>query len=203
MKHLYKLAILLVLGASVSAGGQVSNGATEGTFMLPFPIPDTLLGRVLEKNRSLQAARELYEVKVLDSRTGNAPPNPEVEFGYLFGNSQEVGDRIDFSVNQQFDFPTAYIHKSRERDLKTSQAELQYTLARQDILLQAIQLWIERIYLNQQVNLLAGRLELSEKMVENFRAMMAMAMPPRDIVLIVSPKILSVIIESSSDIGMR
>ena len=172
MKNLYKLTLLLLVGALLPISGQMSLGAGEEAYLFSFPSPDSLLNKVLVNNRSLKAARELYEVNILSARTGITPPDPQVEISYLVGTPSEIGNRTDFSVSQQFDFPTAYIHMSRARDLKQEKAELQYTLARQDILLQAMQLWLERIYLNQQESILFGRLTLSEKIVNHYREMM-------------------------------
>jgi cobalt-zinc-cadmium efflux system outer membrane protein len=118
---------------------------------------DTLMKLVLEENRELKVARESYQVSILKAGTGNTPPDPEVEFAYLYGKPSEVGNRIDFGVTQQLDFPTTYIHRSKVKNIKISRAELEYVLIRQEILLKARQLWIEQIHLNQLSKLLSER----------------------------------------------
>jgi len=128
---------------------------------------------VLENNPTLRAARESYQLSLLEAGTGNTPPNPEVEFGYLFGNPSELGNRIDFSVNQQIDFPTTYIHRSRARKIRNSKAELEYILARQEVLLLARQLMIERIYLNNQQGLLEERLSQANLIHTDFQQKVA------------------------------
>jgi len=128
---------------------------------------------VLENNPTLRAARESYQLSLLEAGTGNTPQNPEVEFGYLFGNPGEIGNRVDFSVNQQIDFPTTYIHRSRARNIRNSKAELEYLLARQEVLLLARQLMIERIYLNNQQMLLEERLSQAQSINEGFRQKVA------------------------------
>ncbi|MCK5135258.1 MAG: TolC family protein [Bacteroidales bacterium] len=160
ISSMYKITIALLFGAIVSSGAQAPQN---------FPGSDSLMKTVLEHNKSLLAARELYQVAIMDAGTGNTPPDPQVEFGYLFGNPSVTENRIDFSVSQQIDFPTAYVHMSRLRQVKTVKAELMYTVTRQEILLMARQLWIERIYLNKQEQLLSGRLRNSEKMVDHYR----------------------------------
>jgi outer membrane protein TolC len=80
-----------------------------------------------------------------------------------------MGNRIDFSVSQQVDFPTAYIHKSRIRKIKVAQAELTYALVRQETLLRAQQLWIERLHLNQQERLLRTRIYQAEVIKDHFQ----------------------------------
>ena len=123
---------------------------------------------VLENNPTLRAAREAYQMELLRAGTGNTPPNPEVEFGYLFVNPGEIGNRIDFRVSQQVDFPTTYVHRSRLRKIRSSQAELEYLLSRQEVLLMARQLMIEGIYLNSQEVLLETRLVQARKTHEGF-----------------------------------
>lgn len=124
---------------------------------------------VLENNPTLRAARESYQVDLLRAGTGNTPPNPEVEFAYLFGNPSELGNRIDFSVSQELDFPTTYVHRSRARKIRDSQAELEYLLTRQEVLLLARQLMIEGIYLNSQEILLDKRLAQARTIHEGFQ----------------------------------
>jgi len=137
-----------------------------------YSTPDSLLKIVLEHNKTLKAARESYRVSILEAGTGNTPPDPEVEFGYLYGNPMEMGNRVDFRVSQEVDFPTAYLQKSRIRKTKTSQATLEYTLSRQEILLQAQQLWIEAVYLNLNEKLLSHRVDQAEAIHNHFSNML-------------------------------
>ncbi len=123
---------------------------------------DTLMKLVLEQNRELKVAREVYQVSILEAGTGNTPPDPEVEFAYLFGKPSDLGNRFDFGITQQLDFPTAYIHRSKVRKINSSRAELEYVLTRQEVLLEARQLWIEQVHLNQLRTLLSDRLQQAE-----------------------------------------
>ena len=156
MKTRTIFSLFLVTGTVISIWAQV-------------PSPDTLMKKVLENNRTLKVARESYQVAILEAGTGNTPPDPEVEFGYLFGKPSDIGNRLDFSVSQQVDFPTVYIHKSRLRKIRTTQAELEYVISRQEVLLQAQQLWIVRLYLNQQEQLMLKRLRQAETINDHFR----------------------------------
>lgn len=137
------------------------------------PQNEPYMKLVLENNPTLRAARESYQVDLLRAGTGNTPTNPEVEFGYLFGNPSELGNRIDFSVSQEVDFPTTYVHRSRARKIRNSQAELEYILVRQEILLLARQLMIENIYLNSKQNLLEDRLSQARAIHEAFEQKVA------------------------------
>ena len=136
-------------------------------------LEEPFMKLVLENNPTLRAAREAYQFSLLEAGTGNTPPDPEVEFGYLFGNPVEMGNRIDFRVTQQVDFPTTYIHRSRVKKIRSSQAELQYLIARQEVLLQARELLIEGIYLNSHLILLEERLSQARAIHEGFQQKVA------------------------------
>lgn len=138
-----------------------------------FQAPEILIKKVLENNKTLRVARESFQVTTLEAGTGNTPPDPEVEFGYLFGNPSEIGNRVDFRVSQQVDFPTAYIHKTHLRQIRTNQAELEYVIARQKVLLLTQELWIERLHLNQQEQLLLERLRQAEVINDHFKQKLA------------------------------
>lgn len=123
---------------------------------------EALLKLVLEQNKKLIVAREALQVSILEAGTGNTPPDPEIEFAYLFGKPSDLGNRIDFGITQELDFPTAYFNRSALKKIKTSQAELEYILTRQEVLHEAQQLWIEQIHLNQLHLLLAERLRQAQ-----------------------------------------
>jgi len=159
-------SFLLLIGTLIATEAQIP-------ITTQIPTPDTLIKKVLENNMTLKVARESYQVAILEAGTGNTPPDPKVEFGYLFGKPSEMGNRLDFSVSQQVDFPTAYIHKSRLRKIKITQAELEYVISRQEVLLQARQLWIDRLHLNQQEQLLLKRLKQAETINDHFRQKLA------------------------------
>lgn len=150
---------LLLLGSGICLGAPSE----------VYPTSDSLMKTIREHNRTLLTAWETYQVAMLQAGTGNTPPDPEVEMGYLYGSPTELGNRVDFSVSQEMDFPTAYIHKSRLRKIRTSQAELDYIIVRQEVLLQAKQLWIEHIYLNQRKILLEKRLLQANTISEHFQ----------------------------------
>ena len=158
----------ILLSILFPAKGQliVSTGPEQGSY---YPMPDSLAHLVLVNNRSIQAAREAYSVATLEAGTGNTPPNPEVQLGYLFGKPAEMGNRIDFSVTQEIDFPTSYIHRSRTRDLKIAKAALTVDLTRQELLLQTARLWIERVYLNRMEKMVQDRLSQADRLLAHYR----------------------------------
>ena len=143
MKTRLILSLILILGMQLPGHAQHS---------------DSLMRLVHENNLELKAAREALQVAVVEAGTGNAPLDPEVEFAYLFGKPQNLGNRVDFGISQQLDFPTAYVHRSDIRKIRSSRAQVEYDLVRQRVLHRARSLWIEQVYLNQLQSLLEERL---------------------------------------------
>lgn len=119
---------------------------------------DSLMKLVLENNRSLLMAREASRTAILRAGTGNTPPDPEFELGYLFGNPDQIGNKVNILVRQQMDFPTAYAHRSKLKKIRRTRAELEYLLIRQEVLSEARQFWVRQIHLNQISLLLNQRL---------------------------------------------
>lgn len=166
MRTKYLFTGIIVMSLWLPVRAQEGPVPVSGAGVIPASVPDTLVRTVLIHNRALAAANEQYQVSALRAGTGNTPPDPRVEFGYMYGKPAEMGNRIDFSVTQEIDFPTAYVHRSRTRDLEVSQAALNLTLVRQGLLYEAIRLWIERVYLNGLEWMLEERMELARQLID-------------------------------------
>ena len=133
---------------------------------------DSLMKLVLENNRTLMVAREASQTAILRAGTGNTPPDPEFEFGYLFGNPAQIGNKVNILVKQEMDFPTAYAHRAKLKDIRRSRAELEYLQIRQEVLSEARQLWIRQVHLNQLSRLLNKRLQKAETIRSDVYEMM-------------------------------
>lgn len=120
---------------------------------------DSLMKLVLENNQTLIVAREASQTAILRAGTGNTPPDPQFEFGYLFGDPGQIGNKVNIMVKQQMDFPTAYAHRSKLKEIRRSSAELKYLQVRQEVLSETRQIWIRQVYLNQLTRLLNHRLQ--------------------------------------------
>lgn len=81
-------------------------------------------GQVSSNNLTINALYKQMEAERISNHVGLAPENPEVEFAYLWGSPSAIGQRIDVSVTQSFEFPTAYVYRSRIADLKDEQTGL-------------------------------------------------------------------------------
>ncbi|MEG1585863.1 MAG: TolC family protein [Bacteroidales bacterium] len=109
---------------------------------------EEVLGEIEKNNTTLQALRQATEADKIGNRTDIYLSNPEVEFNYLWGSPAIIGNRKDFSVKQNFDFPSAYSMKSKIADMENNQAELKHKADRISILLTAKQYILDLIYYN-------------------------------------------------------
>lgn len=107
-----------------------------------------ILEEIERNSTTLRALRQNADAAVLEARTGLTLSDPEVEVGYLWGRPNGVGNRRDVAVSQAFDFPTAYVYRSRLSKAERSTAEQGYLASRQSLLLEAKRALIELIYYN-------------------------------------------------------
>ena len=128
---------------------------------------DSLLAIVEKNSPGLVAAEKLLNAEQLEASTGLVPDNPEVEFAYLWGAPEETGNRVDFSITQSVDFPTAYISRSKLSKISQKQAELEYEAKRQEYVRLARETWVTRVHLNRVRALLTERKEFAEKLLED------------------------------------
>lgn len=125
------------------------------------------LKQILDNNLELKLARSETDRMRIEAKIGLTPSNPEIEYGYLWGNEAENGNRIDFSIKQSFDFPTVYANRYKLSKLKGNHAQLYYRSVEQELVLKTMKILIDLTYKNKQLNILKERLknvELVEQM---------------------------------------
>lgn len=109
---------------------------------------NSLLSSIEENNTTLKALREETRSQQLGNKTGIYLSDPDVEFGYLWGDPGKIGTRQDFSIRQTFDIPTITGMRNRLAGSKNRLPELQYASDRINILLEAKQYGIDLVYYN-------------------------------------------------------
>lgn len=133
-------------------------GATAQT-----TIEQVLLS-VEENNASLAAKRQLLDVQILEERIGNSLEDPEVEFSPMKGKRSSFGDHFELVVKQEFDFPTVYSNRNKLAKLRAEQFGHEYSVERQQLLLQAQMLCIEISALDEEGDFLKRCLELADEL---------------------------------------
>lgn len=111
---------------------------------------EAILQHIEQNNKELQANQYLTESKKLEDKTDNNLPNPSVEYEHMIGSPTELGKSGELTVSQEFDFPTVYVGRNKLNKLKAQSYDRQYDLTRRDILLQAKEICLDLVLLNQQ-----------------------------------------------------
>ena len=112
---------------------------------------DEVWSQIKNNNLTISALERQMQAEKTANHVGIAPDDPEVEVAYLWGDPVAIGNRIDVSATQSFDFPTAYLHRARIANLRDQQAELAYSQQCNEILLQAGELYYGIIYGNTRI----------------------------------------------------
>ena len=136
-----KIKTIIHIALALTAAGAEAQQAGQ-----PYYAP--VLEQIEQHSVALEAAGAEAEAQRAASRTGLAPTDPEVEFGYLWGNPSAEGDRRDVSVRQAFDLPTAYRRRLRRAEGAQLVAETAYRTERMAVLLKARRLCAEMVYCN-------------------------------------------------------
>lgn len=129
---------------------------------------NSVLTSIEENNTTLKALRETTEAQKLENKTGIYLSNPEVGFGYLWGNPSGIGNRTDFSVTQTFDIPTITGMKGKVANSQNNLIEWQYKADRMNILLEAKQYYIDLVYCNALKKELDIRLKHAETIARGY-----------------------------------
>ena len=122
-----------------------------------------IISEIEKNNLTLSALKNEMEADKLEHREQNYLQNPEVEFGYLWGNPSSIGNRKDFSIMQSFDFPTAYKQRSDIRKMRDNQADANYLFQKNKILFEAKTLCYNLIYLNGLIDIFKEKMEDAEQ----------------------------------------
>lgn len=84
------------------------------------------LYKVMENHPGIIAGQELLSSEEAYSKTGYTPKDPSVEAGFFPGRPETEGNKMTWSVNQSFDFPTHYRNIKRLKRIDYEQAVLEY-----------------------------------------------------------------------------
>ncbi|MBL4939215.1 MAG: TolC family protein [Lutibacter sp.] len=130
---------------------------------------DKVLLEIAKNNKSINANNQFLEASKLKYKTGLTLENPKVEYEYLNGSSDVVGNQKEFYIVQSFDFPTAYLKKRQISEKQIAQIHFKSTAYKQEILLQAKQYCIELIYLNKKQVELKVRFLNADKLYKGYQ----------------------------------
>lgn len=132
-----------------------------------------ILGQVERNNTELQALRKRIDSEKYAYNAERALEAPEIGFDYLWGSPADIGNRKDISVTQSIDIAALAGTRKRLADTRTELADIQYSVERKRILLEARRLYINIVYCNAVAAELSARIARSGKIEETYRDMQA------------------------------
>lgn len=127
---------------------------------------DEVLRQVETNNRELQAARQYYELQLLESKSENNLPDPSVSYSHQYGNRAEMGVQGELVASQSFEFPTVYGQRSKLTTVRQQLFASQYTGERRQVLLNAQEVCLDLVWLNRRRQLLRERRRDAERLAE-------------------------------------
>lgn len=146
------IVITLLASAALSVNGQNSI--------------DAVLRSIEANNKELQANNQLTVSKKLEAKLDNNLPDPSVSYVHQYGNREGMGIQGELVASQSFDFPSVYVQKNKLAKSKAVSFDRQGAEFRQQILLQAKEICLDLVLLNQQRALLDQRRQNAEQLAE-------------------------------------
>lgn len=146
------IVITLLASAALSVNGQNSI--------------DAVLRSIEANNKELQANNQLTVSKKLEAKLDNNLPDPSVSYVHQYGNREGMGIQGELVASQSFDFPSVYVQKNKLVKSKAASFDRQGAEFRQQILLQAKEICLDLVLLNQQRALLDQRRQNAEQLAE-------------------------------------
>ena len=146
------IVITLLASAALSVNGQNSI--------------DAVLRSIEANNKELQANNQLTVSKKLEAKLDNNLPDPSVSYVHQYGNREGMGIQGELVASQSFDFPSVYVQKNKLAKSKAASFYRQGAEFRQQILLQAKEICLDLVLLNQQRALLDQRRQNAEQLAE-------------------------------------
>lgn len=138
--------------------------ATAGLSLSGQTSVDRVLRDIEVNNKELKAGNQLSAARKLEASMENNLPDPSVSYTHQYGNKEGLGIQGELVASQSFDFPTVYAERSKLIRSKSVGFDRQTTMLRQQILLQAKELCLDLVLLNQQKSLLDQRRRNAEQL---------------------------------------
>ena len=132
-----------------------------------------MLQQVESHNPELQAGGQRALSEKLQARAANNLSDPTATYSHLYGNQEGMGFTGEFILSQSFDFPTAYRQRARWAKARAASLDQGQVALRQQILLQAEELCLDLVWLNQQRQLLETRRTQAEALAALYEKRLA------------------------------
>jgi hypothetical protein len=130
---------------------------------------DSVLADISRNNYRIKSNVQFQKSEQWHARTGISLYNPVVEYDYLNGSPAEAGKQEDFTFVQSFDFPSVYTKKRKLADIRSGQLGLNSKAVRQEVLIEAKQIYFDIIYHKKLQVFLSDYAKNAQQLVSDFQ----------------------------------
>lgn len=127
-----------------------------------------VLQSIERNNKELQAQLQLTEAAKMEVQTQNSLSDPTIDYSPFFAKGVDGVASSELVVSQEFDFPTLYAARRQSGKLQQEVLDRQQQAVRRSILLDAKNLCLDLIRLNQEKALLDARKKNADELLVLF-----------------------------------
>ncbi len=127
-----------------------------------------VLQSIERNNKELQAQLQLTEAAKMEVQTQNSLSDPTIDYSPFFAKGVDGVASSELVVSQEFDFPTLYAARRQSGKLQQEVLDRQQQAVRRTILLDAKNLCLDLIRLNQEKALLDARKKNADELLALF-----------------------------------
>lgn len=127
-----------------------------------------VLQSIERNNKELQAQLQLTEAAKMEVQTQNSLSDPTIDYSPFFAKGVDGVASSELVVSQEFDFPTLYAARRQSGKLQQEVLDRQQQAVRRSILLDAKNLCLDLIRLNQERALLDARKKNADELLTLF-----------------------------------
>lgn len=127
-----------------------------------------VLQLIEQNNKELQAQQQMTDAAKMEVQTQNSLSDPTVDYSPFFAKGVDGVASSELVVSQEFDFPTLYAARRQSGKLQQEVLDRQQQSVRRTILLNAKNLCLDLIRLNQEKALLEARRKNADELLVLF-----------------------------------
>ena len=140
-----------------------------------FIFGQELLLKSIEKNNNeIQRLKYEIEAQKLELKSTNTLPDPKFSYDHLWDSKNTENTVSEMGISQEFDFPTRYLSRKKYNRIKSDAIDALYLTKRQELLLQAKELYFDIIKLKQKQQLLSKRYEQANQVEKAYEKRLSM-----------------------------
>jgi cobalt-zinc-cadmium efflux system outer membrane protein len=130
---------------------------------------NSFMQSVENNNSRIFALQKWLEAEETKAKTGIYPDNPEINYNYLWGSPDAIGNQQELEITQSFKLPGYYTSKSEVQKLNFKQKQALAEKKKRETLHYARSAWFNLVWLHEKESLLKKRKEDAEKLVAIMR----------------------------------